>query len=382
MIKLNDWIASIPPEDKTIAYVGENETVTRHFFLTDAEYRYHTFYLDMAFDLSTVTQTAPPREIQTTQQSTTETITAEGANVKATANINKESYTQETVTVNCQAKTDIAPLAKIIHKDGIELVWTIVSQQTQLPGVLRANLRAVGPNGQIKKSAMMLFTIAPSVGASPASPISLSEHEQMERAMVQAFEHAAQNKMDEMIADAKEWADNVNGVYIGSGDMPVGAVVQIDPTGEAITAKDWIRTEGQALLDMVYPVGSIYLSVNATDPSALFGGTWQRLKDRFLLGAGDSYAAGATGGEASHKLTVAEMPNHDHAINPIIKTSSGEETTTTGYTVVHTGDNLVAPGQTINVSPVYGGQTAAVGNNYAHNNMPPYLAVYMWKRTA
>lgn len=66
------------------------------------------------------------------------------------------------------------------------------------------------------------------------------------------------------------------------------------------------------MLDNVWPVGSIYMSVNSTDPGTLFGGTWQRLKDRFLLGAGDTYMAGSQGGEASHTLTENEMPAHSH----------------------------------------------------------------------
>ncbi len=235
MIKLTDWIAAIPPEDKTIAYVGEHESVTREFFLSDLSYREYAFYLDLAFDLSTVTTVEKPREIQTTQQTTTEKVNADGTTVSATANINKESYTDQDVIVDCKAKTDIAPLAKLVREDGIRLVWTVLSQQTQLPGLLRATLRAVGPNGEVKKSAMMLFVVAPSVGASPAAPIPLTEHEQMEQAMVQAFEYAAQEKIEEMIDDAKEWADNVHGVYVGSGEMPAAAVVQIDPEGEAMT---------------------------------------------------------------------------------------------------------------------------------------------------
>lgn len=62
------------------------------------------------------------------------------------------------------------------------------------------------------------------------------------------------------------------------------------------------------LLDQIYPIGSIYMSVNSSNPGTLFGGTWQQLKDRFLLGAGDTYAAGAQGGEASHTITTQELP--------------------------------------------------------------------------
>ena len=62
----------------------------------------------------------------------------------------------------------------------------------------------------------------------------------------------------------------------------------------------------------IYPVGSIYMSVNSTSPASLFGGTWEQLKDRFLIGAGNSYEVNATGGEATHTLTIDEMPKHSH----------------------------------------------------------------------
>ena len=75
-----------------------------------------------------------------------------------------------------------------------------------------------------------------------------------------------------------------------------------------------------AILDTIYPVGSIYMSVNSTDPSSFLGGSWAPLKDRFLLAAGDKYAGGSTGGEASHTLTISEMPSHNHTF----KSDSGE----------------------------------------------------------
>ena len=65
-------------------------------------------------------------------------------------------------------------------------------------------------------------------------------------------------------------------------------------------------------LDKQYPVGSIYLSVNNTNPSELFGGTWERIKDKFLLASGDTYSNGSTGGSATHTLTTNEMPSHKH----------------------------------------------------------------------
>ena len=61
-----------------------------------------------------------------------------------------------------------------------------------------------------------------------------------------------------------------------------------------------------------YPVGSIYLSVNSTNPGTIFGGSWEQIKDRFLLACGSTYSNGSTGGESTHKLTVDEMPSHNH----------------------------------------------------------------------
>ena len=63
----------------------------------------------------------------------------------------------------------------------------------------------------------------------------------------------------------------------------------------------------------IYPVGAIYMSVSSTSPASLFGGTWEQIQNRFLLAAGDTYAAGKTGGEATHTLTVEEMPAHNHS---------------------------------------------------------------------
>lgn len=120
-------------------------------------------------------------------------------------------------------------------------------------------------------------------------------------------------------------------------------------------------------IDTVYPIGSIYLSVNSTDPAILFGGTWVRLKDKFLLGAGDTYDAGSTGGEATHKLTVDEMPSHRHETDVWYHVNGATTTANRANYASQSGSKIF---------------TTYVGGNKAHNNMPPYLVVYMWKRTA
>lgn len=126
---------------------------------------------------------------------------------------------------------------------------------------------------------------------------------------------------------------------------------------------------GKTFVDLVYPVGSIYMSVNSNSPATLFGGTWVRLKDRFLLGAGSTYSNGATGGEATHTLTVDEMPAHTH------KSQGYWQTPDSG------GHNAIAR-TTVSTDPTDTNSLKNTGGGQAHNNMPPYLVVYMWKRTA
>lgn len=124
-----------------------------------------------------------------------------------------------------------------------------------------------------------------------------------------------------------------------------------------------------AVRDAAYPVGSIYMSVSSTSPHDLFGGTWVQIQDTFLLAAGTTYAAGATGGEAMHTLTVQEMPSHTHNVD-----------SNTGSPVAYVpsaGGDIGGSGKNIATRAIL-----ATGGGEAHNNMPPYLAVYVWKRTA
>lgn len=121
----------------------------------------------------------------------------------------------------------------------------------------------------------------------------------------------------------------------------------------------------------VYPIGSIYMSIENVSPSTLFGGGWTQLKDRFLLGAGDTYTAGSTGGEVTHTLTVDEMPSHNHTIRiQPYNSSSGVDYYTIANSRQGISQSVLGSSQTI-------GNT---GNGQPHNNMPPYTVVYMWQR--
>ena len=143
----------------------------------------------------------------------------------------------------------------------------------------------------------------------------------------------------------------------------------------------------QEAIDAAHPIGSIYMSLDPTDPHDLFGGTWERIKHVFLLGAGDSTdTVGTTGGERDHALTIPEMPAHQHAAElDYINTSGGspvlEKVDLAADTTPGTGGTWkgVATGAGYNNLVTNVGQT---GGGQPHNNMPPYLAVYVWKRVS
>lgn len=131
-----------------------------------------------------------------------------------------------------------------------------------------------------------------------------------------------------------------------------------------------------------YPVGSIYTSENSTSPAELFGGTWERLKDRFLLAAGDTYKAGSTGGESQHTLTKDEMPSHRHASDSFqhgYSLSAAEIDNYITWVNKFNGSTKTNDPHTGETGDVL---TSLVGGSQPHNNMPPYLAIYMWKRIA
>lgn len=118
-----------------------------------------------------------------------------------------------------------------------------------------------------------------------------------------------------------------------------------------------------------YFVGQIIMSTKSANPSTYLGyGTWEAvLTNRFPVGAGDTYSLGSTGGEATHTLTTDEMPSHQHRILG----GYGSGTLGDGYFRVDTNNPLVEWNKTM-----------ATGGGKAHNNLPPYQAVYFWERTA
>ena len=202
----------------------------------------------------------------------------------------------------------------------------------------------------------------------------------------------------------------------------------------------WLYDQMEATASKLYPVGSVYISFNSADPSTLFGGTWQRLKDTFLLVNGDSYAPNTTGGSATKTISVNNLPAHNHSVNAsgnhnhtATTSTAGNHTHTRGsMNITGTFDGNVNDGQSkktgafyytgqpftgsdggndkpggvigFDASRSWSGTTSTNGNhshtlttttngNHTHttnntggglplNIMPPYTTVYAWRRTA
>ena len=257
------------------------------------------------------------------------------------------------------------------------------------------------------ESALEAKTLA-AASANSASASATSAESSAEAAASSANSATEQADRAQGIADSLEGLAGITG--IATTDEAIAGVVDnkaMTPlkTKEAIEA----LVPMQRLIDLIYPVGSIYMSVNSTSPADLFGGTWDTMPaGRVLLAQGKSqwgttYTAGSTGGEATHLLTPEEMPRHKHDA-----VANNENISGTAYLQMGNGVSI-ATGSTTGVFSAIGSGTVEgygsgsksgtnglkfnsthtptisisyTGADTAHNNLQPFIAVFMWRRTA
>lgn len=196
-----------------------------------------------------------------------------------------------------------------------------------------------------------------------------------------------QGNIDEEVSARTTEIENVNTAITTERDARISADNEINQkfTQETTNIKSNINKNTSDISTLnsmiavywktIYPIGSIYISTSATfNPNTVWGGTWeQTASGRCLIGANDSYPLGSMGGEATHTLTIQELPQHSHGIY-------GADSRSGNITVPQPRFTYKDKGQTTSyISGIMG--TELTGNNNAHNNMQPYLAVYMWKRT-
>lgn len=134
-----------------------------------------------------------------------------------------------------------------------------------------------------------------------------------------------------------------------------------------------IQAKIDAMLNTIYPVGSIYISVDANfDPSVSFGGTWEKIEDRFLLAAGTTYQGGSEGGSETHSHYSPVGYNSSNKLFGITY-ANGSRTGSINGTVATTGSDVVTSSGTYSFT---------LPKTTSDSNLPPYVAVYVWKKTS
>lgn len=188
-----------------------------------------------------------------------------------------------------------------------------------------------------------------------------------------ATANSAANAAANSAADAEATADTLEPrIAAATKDATAEAKAAATNAANSATEAKQAAASVPSLLDLlkaVYPVGAFYISATATSPRTVFGfGTWTQIKDRFILAAGDTYPAASSGGEAAVTLTTDQIPSHFHQLK--LSDDVG------AYDIAARGgganESLSTSDSTI----------TSVGGGQAHNNMPPYLAAYIWRRTA
>lgn len=140
------------------------------------------------------------------------------------------------------------------------------------------------------------------------------------------------------------------------------------------TLEELLEMHEKTIALKMHPVGCYYTSDKPTDPGKLFGGTWEPIQDTFLWCAGPKHAAGTTGGEEKHTLTVEEMPEHSHKYNRLPQLYANTDNTKNEQANFNSSVRWSSNTEYV--------QTERTGGSKPHNNMPPFRSVYCWHRIA
>ena len=152
-------------------------------------------------------------------------------------------------------------------------------------------------------------------------------------------------------------------------------------------SKQELESKINSNFDKVYPVGSIYISTSSANPSTIYGGTWERYgQGKTLVGLNESETEFSTvnkiGGEKTHTLTVNEMPSHNHDFRYSTDNAVTFYNAGVGKDGTYTGDNYLGFSNSVSLFASYAVVLSNTGSSQPHNNLQPYITVYMWKRVS
>lgn len=167
------------------------------------------------------------------------------------------------------------------------------------------------------------------------------------------------------------------------------------------TLEELLEMHEKTIALKMHPVGCYYTSDKPTDPHKLFGGTWEPIQDTFLWCAGPKHAAGTSGGEETHTLTVEEFPQHTHKVTVFTGgngdagdydtrffSPDGRSSTVSGgnaklwHVWKSKANKTWGTNNGVSGTGDPAGNALITGGNQPHNNMPPFRSVYCWHRIA
>lgn len=141
-------------------------------------------------------------------------------------------------------------------------------------------------------------------------------------------------------------------------------------------------TNRSRILELVFPVGAIYQSFQPKSPAEWLGGTWEKIEGRMLLGSSNEYPVGSASGEPNTLLGVDNIPSHKHRVENVKWVGFDQwPFSTNNYYGINLSD-VTNKGHATETVPSTLWTTVSEGGSKPHNNMPPYIAAYIWRRIA
>lgn len=267
-------------------------------------------------------------------------------------------------------------------------------QVTSVAGVVDCEIWLYGPNGRRLSTPRFILVVDERVMSGDENPLPEDKLSVLDSILQSEAERAdAETKRVEAeIARDEACQELIYNTEQTCRDVVLDATTATQQAERAaslaLSSAERVHDSLNEILSSIYPIGSIYMSMNSTSPATLFGGSWVQLKDRFLIGAGNTYSAGGQGGNASHNHGSGTLSALFGQPNDATATQYGLKSSRPTY-----DDNGFSspwkPDKTFDVGSATSGASYSSergidvsGQTGDTDTLPPYLAVYMWHRIA